>query len=189
MKQRNYMFTIWVTNPDLPHLDIPVWRNCNAISRVTFQLEKGNKSGKLHWQCFIELKYPLLARVVMGQLGVQAGFDNTFHEKFKNKHRCAGRSYAHKADTCVDEQHRYIWTPDGYLNNKPRQPCWIKAIEKSIIATKCMGQIDRHLDKNNLLFLLDKKLYQVHYSTCHSEGHKCIWPPFEKAVAIYQTIQ
>ena len=185
MKQRTYMFTIWVNNPDLPYLDIPVWKNCNAITRVTFQLEKGGKSKKYHWQCFVELAYPLLARVVCAQLGIQAGFDNNFHATHKGKHRNAGRNYAHKKSTCVSEHSKYIWTRAGYVGNEPQVPCYVKAIESHMKDFSSEIIIDEKVLLKNKL---DRKLYQIRYFQCQIDHGNCYWPSYEKAVAVWKTI-
>lgn len=108
-KRRNYLCTIHIRNIECPYADIPMWEICPWLKQVTFQQERGEKTHKLHWQVFLELKdsYTFVSL---------QGYFPTLCCKLAQQdgHPTSGRNYVHKEETRVGNE-TYCWTSEtGY---------------------------------------------------------------------------
>lgn len=117
-QKRNFMCTInFKESQDKdPLLFLPDFTQLNWLQRVSFQLERGDKSNLLHWQVFLENKYPVPI-LKMGADFKALGCKITICEPTSQSHRMAGRNYVRKGKDI--DGHRYIWDrKTGWENNK-----------------------------------------------------------------------
>lgn len=107
--KRNYLCTLHFDQERNPASFIPDWNKCRWIKNVQFQLERGEKTNKLHWQILIELKeahyFCDLVELFPGLM--------TDLSWVPNKHPNAARNYVHKKETRVGET-RYCWRDGSY---------------------------------------------------------------------------
>lgn len=113
MKLRQFVCTIWPKMKN-PLEALPLWSEFTFIKRVTYQLEKGEVTGRAHWQVFIELKGKMVASNVARHFRSKGYEVHVAEPKFvlrngiwKCPHPKAGRAYCKKLD-CIDG-HRYEW--------------------------------------------------------------------------------
>jgi len=107
-KARYYLCTVNFNQEDDPVDHIPDWSKCKWLRAVTFQLERGEKSGKLHWQCCVEFKD---ARTF---LDIHKIFPMLFADlTTEPKNIFAARNYCHKADTRAGPS--YSWERGHYV--------------------------------------------------------------------------
>jgi hypothetical protein len=159
-RRRNYLCTIHIRNLECPYGDIPDWTLCDFVDKVLFQLERGQKTQKLHWQVFLELDnsypfsllqsyFPVLCCSLKDQLG----------------HPVAGRNYVHKETTRVGSETYCYAKGFGYLTT---------CTHKSSESHGCSGApplvmlIPKHRplpkglnESQELRFLLDQKLNEM----------------------------
>lgn len=111
-QKRNFMCTINFKSNQTedPLLFLPDFTKLNWLQRVSFQLERGDKSNLLHWQVFLENKYPV-SILKMGADFKEMGKKIKICEPDKESHRCAGRNYVKKGNEI--DGHRYIWSREG----------------------------------------------------------------------------
>lgn len=110
---RNSVVTIHFTGEAYDAL--PQWGDFDYIKRASGQLECGEKTHKLHWQCFLEFKYPMkLEKLKSDHPGIY--FKKLTEEEIlaitggkKMLHPIAGRRYVTKEKTCVDKKFRFDW--------------------------------------------------------------------------------
>jgi len=118
MKQRrNYMCTINF-NQELidPCEALPDFTTYKGIKGATFQLERGGKKGRLHWQVFLEFEYPVTVKSIIKDTAEQ-NCQMHVSEDNGHKHPKAGRNYVTKGE-CIDG-HRYAWFKSiGWENNR-----------------------------------------------------------------------
>lgn len=116
-QKRNFMCTInFKKDQDKdPLLFLPDFTKLNWINRVSFQLERGDESNLLHWQVFIENKYPV-SILKMGADFKAQGKKIKICEPNESKHRMAGRNYVRKGKEI--DGHRYIWSRSTGWENK-----------------------------------------------------------------------
>lgn len=109
MSRRNYLCTIHFDQDKDPYLSIPMWENAKWLKEVRFQLERGENTGRLHWQVFLELKNPkkwIEIQKTFPMLSIDLS-------QLSNKHPNAGRNYVHKAATNAGSRHCWL-AKSGY---------------------------------------------------------------------------
>lgn len=116
-QKRNFMCTInFKKHQDKdPLLFLPDFTKLNWLQRVSFQLERGDKSNLLHWQVFMENKYGV-SILKMGADFKEQGKKIKICEPEKEQHRMAGRNYVKKGKEI--DGHRYIWCRSTGWENK-----------------------------------------------------------------------
>lgn len=108
-KIRSAMCTIHFKND--AYEAVPDWNSLGFVKRAMGQLEKGEQ-GKLHWQIFIECKYPIDPKRLMG-LGMHVDYKST------HKHPKAGRAYVRKPTH--DIKSRFDWPEDTEVFTAAKQ--------------------------------------------------------------------
>lgn len=102
-KHRSAMCTINFKGD--PYTAVPDFDELNErlngkLSRAMGQLEEGGKTGKLHWQIFLEFTDPVPEKKLYG-LGMH------IDTKHSGKHRNAGRNYVRKPTPYINS--RFDW--------------------------------------------------------------------------------
>jgi hypothetical protein len=173
-RRRNYLCTIHIRNLECPYGDIPDWTSCDFVDKVLFQLERGQKTQKLHWQVFLELNnsytftllqsyFPTLCCDLKSQIG----------------HPVAGRNYVHKELTRVGSATYCYSKSQGYLDT-----CEHTSSKSHICsgAPPLVMMIPKHRplpkglnEKQQLQFLLNQKLNEMKAWQAYVDKIPYIW--------------
>lgn len=140
-QKRNFMCTInFKKHQDKdPLLFLPDFTKLNWLQRVSFQLERGDKSNLLHWQVFMENKYPV-SILKMGADFKEQGKKIKICEPEEGMHRCRGRNYVRKGKEI--DGHRYIWCRSTGWENKHSPIIPVSIPEKSFAMDTRKDAID-----------------------------------------------
>ena len=140
-QKRNFMCTInFKKDQDKdPLLFLPDFTKLNWLQRVSFQLERGDKSNLLHWQVFMENKYPV-SIIKMGADFKDQGKKIKICEPEEGMHRCRGRNYVRKGKEI--NGHRYIWSRSTGWENKHSPIIPVSIPEKSFAMDTRKDAID-----------------------------------------------
>lgn len=171
-ERRNYMCTINIDDQESdPNRAIPDWSLCKWLKQVTFQLERGEKTKKLHWQVFIELKNPRRFTDLQKIIPCL----RTDLRAANNMHPNAGRAYVHKNETRVGG--RFFWTQTGYSSEcqhtrgvvctSDGQPPAVKPIYEIIPKRELTATMT---DSNKLKTLLENKMDEMRMYQAFIEG-------------------
>lgn len=111
MKKRSFMCTIHYGDSD-PYSAVPDFSKMVGLKRAMGQLELGEKTGKKHWQIFLEFSYPIDPKRLHG-LGMHVDGSKAF------KHPKAGRNYVRKDTPFLNS--RFDWPDDDSAFTKVKE--------------------------------------------------------------------
>lgn len=116
--KRNYLCTINFDNKlKDPMIALPDFTIYSGLKRATFQLERGEQLKRLHWQIFLEFKYPVSYKSIIKQTAEQ-GKQMHVSQDNTNRHPNAGRAYCTKGK--MINGHRYIIKGNKWYISNPK---------------------------------------------------------------------
>lgn len=91
-----------------------------GIKRASFQLEKGEKNGRLHWQIFLEFLYPVTVKSIINQTVAQGcKMHVSVDGAIAKRHPKAGRQYVYKGDAIDNHRYSYDYKFGWFEGHQP----------------------------------------------------------------------